>query len=348
METFDPDGIGIANGNYFGLPVDRQSADTVIVQVPWDATVSYGNGTSEGPEAIMDASLQVDLFDEKIAGVSGMKVWTMPQDGFISGMNCEARAKAEKVISALASGAVQDEVAEDTAFVNDASGKLNAYVEKVSAELLSEGKSVVLVGGEHSVPFGLIKALADRNDDFGILHIDAHSDTRKAYEGFEYSHASIMYNVSCRIPQVSRIVQVGIRDFCAAEHELVTSSGKFAVFTDFSIQKDLFSGKTWKEICNGIIAELPEKVYISFDIDGLSPDNCPGTGTPVPGGMSFAQADYLLYMLASSGKRIIGCDLCEVASGEYGEWDANVGARMLFKLLVYCGFSNGKFPIFVK
>lgn len=348
METFDPDGIGIANGNYFGLPVDRESADTVIVQVPWDATVSYGNGTSGGPAAILDASLQVDLFDEKISGVSTMKVWTMPQDKAVALMNREARARAEKVISALASGAGQEEVAEDTAFVNDASGKLNAYVEKVSGEFLSEGKSVVLVGGEHSVPFGLVKALADRYDDFGILHIDAHSDTRKAYEGFEYSHASIMYNVAVRIPQVSRIVQVGIRDFCAAEHDLIATSEKFAAFTDFRIQEGLFSGKTWKETCMEIVAALPEKVYVSFDIDGLSPDNCPGTGTPVPGGMSFSQADYLLYLVASSGKRIIGCDLCEVAPGEYGEWDANVGARMLFKLLVYCGFSNGKFPIFVK
>lgn len=346
MEFFDPDGVGIANGNYFGLPVDRESADTVIVQVPWDATVSYGSGTSEGPSAILEASLQVDLFDEKISGASGMKVWTMPQDEYIPVMNREARARAEKVIASLSSGAESPDTEENTEFVNALSEKLNGYVERVSGELLSEGKSVVIVGGEHSVPFGLVKALARKYDDFGILHVDAHSDTRAAYEGFRYSHASIMYNIAENVPQASRIVQVGIRDFCAAEHSFVASSGKFVPFTDFRIREEIFSGKTWKDMCRMITEALPENVYVSFDIDGLSPDNCPNTGTPVPGGLSFAEADHLLYSLAVSGRRIIGCDLCEVAPGSSGEWDANVGARMLFKLLTYSAFSNGKIPIF--
>ena len=92
-------------------------------------------------------------------------------------------------------------------------------------------------------------------------------------------------------------------------------------------------------VCESIIATLPQEVYVSFDIDGLTPEYCPGTGTPVPGGLTFAQADWLLYRLALSGRRIIGFDLCEVAPGNSGDWDANSGVRMLFKLLVYSTFS---------
>ena len=96
-----------------------------------------------------------------------------------------------------------------------------------------------------------------------------------------------------------------------------------------------FGGRTWSDICEEIISNLPQKVHISFDIDALTPENCPNTGTPVPGGLTFAQADYLIYKLCKSGKQIIGFDLCEVAPGAEGEWDANVGARILYKLLVY-------------
>lgn len=334
-ESYDPDGVGVANGNFFGLPCSMEDAEAVVVQIPWDATVSYGNGTAEGPAAMLDASLQIDLFDEKVGSAGGLKIWTLPIEQDIIELNKVAREKAEEVISALSSGRDESEVKESVAFVNEASVKLNSYVENISERFLSEGKFVALTGGEHSVPLGLVKALSRRYEKFGVLHIDAHSDTRKAYEGFTYSHASIMYNIAKEIPQVEKIVQVGIRDFCAAEYGLITESERFVPFTDFRMNNAMFSGETWKDICDKIINALPEYVYISFDIDGLAPEYCPNTGTPVPGGMSFAQADYLLYALSRSGKKIIGLDLCEVAPGEEGEWDANVGARMLFKMLLY-------------
>ena len=299
--SFDPDAPGVANGNFFGLPCGEQEADTVIVQVPWDATVSYGKGTADGPRAMLDASLQVDLFDERFPQAADMKVWTLPEEQRLRELNAYAGERAGRVIAALEAGedpALQEGLCAE---VNLASEELNAYVEAVSEKYLSESKSVVLAGGEHSVPLGLIKALSRRYPGMGILHIDAHSDTRNAYEGFKYSHASIMYNA-------------------AAEAE----------------------GETWKDICLDIVSSLPQNVYVSFDIDGLTPEYCPGTGTPVPGGLTFSQVDYLLYILACSGKRIVGADLCEVAPGNVGEWDANTGSRVLFKLLLCMEYSRKK------
>lgn len=332
---FDPDSIGIANGNFFGLPCGEQEARTVLVQVPWDATVSYGKGTAEGPAAMMEASLQVDLFDERIPGAADMKVWTLPENEELASLNACAREVAEKVISALEAGQDPASVEHLCARVNDASARMNAYVEDTAGRYLDEGRTVAVVGGEHSVPLGLIKAVSQRHPGLGILHVDAHSDTREAYEGFTFSHASIMYNVMRTCPGVSRITQVGIRDFCSSEHALVTSSPLFVPFTDFRLKERLFTGSSWDSVCEDIISTLPEKVYVSFDIDGLSPEYCPGTGTPVPGGLTFSQADWLLWRLAGSGRRIVGFDLCEVAPGMDSEWDANTGARMLFRLLLY-------------
>jgi agmatinase len=156
-------------------------------------------------------------------------------------------------------------------------------------------------------------------------------DLRIAYEGFTYSHASIMYN-ALQIPQISKIVQVGIRDFCEQEVE-VALKDRVLVHTDMDLKQEAFEGKTWQQQCDQIIAALPDKVCISFDIDGMYPWYCPNTGTPVPGGFSFEQAAYLFSRLAATDKEIIGFDLVEVAPGD-DDWDGNVGARMLFHM---CG-----------
>ena len=202
-------------------------------------------------------------------------------------------------------------------------------------ELIKQGKITGVIGGDHSVPLGNIKAVSELCEEFGILHIDAHADLRKAYEGFTYSHASIMYNALSEINQISQLTQVGVRDFCEDEAEIINTDSRIRCFTDKEIRGNLFDGKTWKRQCEEIIATLPQNVYISYDIDGLSPDLCPNTGTPVPGGISFREVDYLLHMLANSNKKIIGFDLCEVSPGGSDEWDANVGARLLYKISQY-------------
>jgi agmatinase len=144
-----------------------------------------------------------------------------------------------------------------------------------------------------------------------------------------------MYN-ALKIENINKLVQVGIRDFCSQEQEVVDAHGeRVKVFTDFSLQSKAFEGENWKSVCDQIIAQLPEKIVISFDIDGLDPTLCPNTGTPVPGGLSFAQALYLLNRAAET-KQLIGFDMVEVAPGE-DDWNGNVGARLLFHL---CGLLN--------
>jgi agmatinase len=204
-------------------------------------------------------------------------------------------------------------------------------VRDTTAALLAQGKLVGLVGGDHSTPLGFLDALASKHSSFGILQIDAHCDLREAYEGFTYSHASIMWN-ALTLPQVERIVQVGIRDYSQGEVEFIeTAKGRVVPFFDSDLKRRGFEGATWKDLCRDIVQALPKNVYISFDIDGLDPKLCPHTGTPVPGGFEFEQAMYLLLEVVRSGRNIVGFDLCEVTPDDT-EWDANVGARVLYKL----------------
>jgi agmatinase len=152
-----------------------------------------------------------------------------------------------------------------------------------------------------------------------------------------------MYN-ALKTASVSKLVSVGLRDVCEAEMEVVfNSNDRITPFFDHQIKAKLFEGGNWSTICDEIIAELPQKVYVSFDIDGLDPKLCPNTGTPVPGGLSFEQAVYLLRKLVESERTIIGFDLCEVNPSE-STLDANVGARILYHLGNLTGASNGRMP----
>ena len=164
------------------------------------------------------------------------------------------------------------------------------------------------------------------------MQIDAHADLRDAYEGFEFSHASIMFN-ALKIKQIKKLVQAGIRDYCEAEVDVIRrSKNRVVTFFDRDIKRDLYRGKTVASVHQTIVKHLPKKVYISFDIDGLDPVLCPHTGTPVPGGFQFEEALHLVQQVAESGRTIIGFDINEVSPRE-DEWDANVGARLLFRMV---------------
>ncbi|MCF0165378.1 MAG: agmatinase family protein [Bacteroidales bacterium] len=338
-KDFNPDGIGIPNGNCFGLPWSADDAEIVLIPVPWDVTTSYRPGTSKGPKAIIDASLQVDLYDANVPHAWKVKIATLPIDNEMQEANNFLRTSAEGIISRLIEC---ENVPEDDPVlqaVNESCQIMNVYVETKASEHIDKGQIVGIIGGDHSVPYGAIKAISQKYDSFGILHIDAHADLREAYEGFKYSHASIFYNVMKNIPQVVSLCQVGLRDYCGQEVIVAEEDSRIKQFTDEKISEMLFKGENWHSVCEKIVSNLPENVYISFDIDGLSPELCHNTGTPVPGGLFFRQADYLLKMIAFSGKKIIGFDLCEVAPGD-DEWDANVGARLLYKMCLYAHASN--------
>lgn len=334
-DGFSPDDVGVANGNYFGLPFTTDGAALVLLSAPWDVTVSYNGGAAAGPEAILAASTQVELRDAHYPEGWRRGIATAQTDPWIAETSERLRSEAERVIAHLEAGGTtaDGEISAPLAAVNAGSERLNDLIFAQAASCLASGQTVGLVGGEHSTPLGLIRALAAQGEEFGILHIDAHADLREGYEGFVYSHASIMHH-AMQLPQVVRLVQVGIRDFCGAEAERATNSGgRIVQFDDYTLARQAAEGMTWAEQCDRMIDLLPQRVYVSFDIDGLSPDNCPGTGTPVPGGLSYREAVYLLARLVETGRHIIGFDLSEVApTPNDGEWNANVGARILYKL----------------
>lgn len=338
--TFNPNAAAVANGNYFGLPYSTDEAPVVIVSVPWDVTTSYRPGTSKAPAAIIAASLQLDFFDFDVKEAWKIGIGTLPVDFEIETLNNKTRLLAENVIAHIERGGDSKAIAQELATVNEASFILNQKVYQSTSELLKKGKLVGLVGGDHSVPFGYIQALSEIQPEFGILHIDAHADLREAYEGFTYSHASIMFNV-LKLKRVTKLVQVSVRDECEDEINLVSSNDRIVQYDDYLLAEAEFEGKAWGQQCVEIVANLPERVYISFDIDGLSPGLCPNTGTPVPGGLSFQKAVYLLRKLVDSGRKIIGFDVSEVAPGA-DEWDANVGARIIYKLCNLMYLSNNR------
>ncbi|MEZ5013038.1 MAG: agmatinase family protein [Chitinophagales bacterium] len=278
----------------------------------------------------MDASTQVDLFDHDLPDGWHQGIFTQKISAATKKRNTELRKKAAEHIHALEKGKKQD--AENiTEQVNKACTQLRTQIAKDAKAILADDKIPALVGGDHSTPLGLIDALTEKHGAIGILQIDAHADLRAAYEGFTYSHASIMYN-AIQNEQVSRLVQVGIRDLCDDEMDIIRSSDR-RIITHFNheLQEAKFRGIDWNSVCTQIISELPQKVYISFDIDGLDPKLCPHTGTPVPGGLSFDEAVYLLRAVAESGRQIVGFDLVEVTPAKDG-WDAIVGARLLYKM----------------
>jgi len=334
LSKFDPNSVSNPNNNIFGLPFNEDDARLVILPVPWEVTVSYGAGTARAAEHVFKASMQVDLFDpDMIDGWKQGFYMRMP-DKKILLKSDYLRKEAELYIDYISGGdevEVNKFMCKSLKDINEGSRLMNDWVHLQTSELLSKGKLVALLGGDHSTPYGFYKAQAAQHGSFGILQIDAHHDLRKSYEGFTFSHASIMYNVLNDIPEVSRIVQVGIRDFSAGEFEYAQQNDKITAFYDQAIKERMYEGATWKQIVDEIVAVLPDKVHISFDIDGLDPKLCPGTGTPVAGGFDTEQVMYLFKKMVAAGKQFIGFDLVEIGLGET-DWNANVGARLLFRL----------------
>ena len=341
ISDFDPNSVGLKANNIFGLPFDDEQAQLILLPVPWEVTVSYRPGAARGPEKIFDAAMQVDLYDPDVEDGWKKGFYMLPIDRNIRSKSDYLRQCAELILSNMTDGGLVSDnaqLSEKLNEINEGGKMLHDWVYEMTMSLLKEGKKVGLIGGDHSTPQGFIKALSDIHDDFSILQIDAHADLRVAYEGFTYSHASIMYNVLRQIPQVKKLVQVGVRDYCNEELDMINqSNGRITTFFDKDIKAQQYEGATWKDICKQIVDALPQKVYISFDIDGLDPKLCPNTGTPVPGGFETEQIFYLFRMLHASGRQIIGFDLNEVSGSDYkGDGiDAIVGARVLFKLCNY-------------
>ena len=337
--NFDPNAAATCGSGIYGLPHGSEESKIILIPVEWELTTSYNKGTVDGPAAIMEASMQVDLCHHDYPNLWRSGIWMdeFPQD--LRALHDNISSLSDKIIAAVESGDADENPQKYQGYyheIEQATEKMNAWLKDRIRYWKSQGKIVGLVGGDHSIPLAYHQYFSEEGTSYGILHADAHLDLREAFEGFRYSHASIFRN-TLQFDNVKKLVQTGIRDYCHQEKEFVRqSNGRIKVFFDRDVRRRLFEGDNWKTIVDEMIEELPEKVYISIDIDALDPKLCPSTGTPVPGGMEYEELAYLLNRIKESGKDIIGFDLCEVSPGE-NDWDGNVGARMLFHL---CGVAD--------
>lgn len=337
--SFNPNAAATTGAGIFGLPFSAEQSAVVIIPVEWELTTSYGRGTADGPAAVKEASMQVDLHNHDYPDLWKKGIWldTFPDE--LRRLHDDLLPVAEVVIEAAESGDLERKPQHYKKYYDkiiEATEKKNQWLRERIAYWREQGKIVGLLGGDHSIPLAYHQYLSEQGENYGIIMADAHLDLRNAYEGFQYSHASIFYNV-LKLQQVEKLVQVGIRDYCHEEADFVKSQeGRVIAYFDRETRKQQFEGRSWAEQVQQMVSHLPEKVYVSIDIDGLDPTLCPNTGTPVPGGLQFEELMYLLNMLKISGKQIIGFDLCEVAPGP-DDWDGNVGARVLFQL---CGISS--------
>jgi len=301
----------------FGFDVAYRDCALVVLAVPWELNVSYGSGAASAPQAVLKASHEIDLY-----------AFGFAHQAYRRGM-C-MRELASPVITqqqALLAERQQLTEVQRIARINALSGKLHTAVQQETAKLQAEGKKIVLLGGDHSVPFGFLRQLSLQYKDFGLLHLDAHFDYRRAYQGLHFSHASIMWQTMTQLKAVRKIVHVGVRDFCAAEYEFARSlTTRAEVFFDYDLYQRGFAS-----VVDEIVTALPAHVYISFDIDVLDPSLCPHTGTPVPGGLGYNDVLLLFARLHASGRKVIGADLCEVVPAP-NCWDENVAARVLYQL----------------
>jgi agmatinase len=341
--SWDPDDAS-PHPTLFGLPPAPDTARIHILPVPWEATCSYGRGTAQAPDAVRRASHQLDLVDPVLGEIwrTGIHLHGIAPE--ILAWSLEARSAAERIDE---SALEDDDRGALLAQIDELSARRSAFVEDWTTSMLEQGRVPGILGGDHSSPLGAIRAVAAKGE-LSILHLDAHLDQRRAYEGHAESHASILYNVLEQCPQVNRLLSLGIRDYSAGEWQRVQGQpDRVKAIPMPQWEAALFAGQSFDDLCAEALAFVGERVWISFDIDALSPDLCPHTGTPVPGGLSFAMATHLLHLVAASGRQVMGFDLCEVwgpssatldAAGPEEisqlEWDANVGARILYKL---CG-----------
>lgn len=330
LSSFDPDAPADTQGGLFGLPVNPDALIHVL-PVPYEATTSYRRGTRDAPAAIAQASFQVDLQDARFGPVwhAGIHLLEPPAD--IEALADEATRLATPMI---AQGGATTQDHEALELINAIGERVTSLVRTEIAAAITAGRLPAMIGGEHSLSLGAIEAVAQTYPGVGVLQIDAHLDLRDAFEGFRHSHASVMFNALQRASGLGTLVAAGIRDFGRAELEIARTDPRVRMFTDDQLADDLASGRTYTNWCDEVISHLPEKVYITLDIDGLQPELCPSTGTPVPGGFSWQQLSVLLGTLARSGKQIVGFDLVEVGTGQ--EIDAIVGARALYRL---CGLA---------
>ena len=343
MSEIDPNGVAVKNDAFFSLDGDPEKSEILFLSIPWDVTTSYRPGTRGGPKEILTASRQLDLYSPFLDRAWEMKLSTLPYPEEWDSKSESLRKKTARYISFLEDSGAASEDPEMGSILEEAnreSESLYSWSKAETKRWLDLGKRVITVGGDHSTSRGPISAYSEKYPGLSVLHFDAHADLRVGYEGFPNSHASIMDHV-VRMDGVSKLVQVGIRDVSPGEVDRIRGDRKISTYFDWDLQDRKLRGESWDSISSEIVGKLGDSVYVSFDIDGLDPKLCPSTGTPVPGGLEFSEAVHLFRKVVTSGRKIIGADLVEVAPNPNGDpWDGNCGARRRYQLTL--AISSGR------
>lgn len=259
-----------------------------IIPAPYEASVSYGSGTAKGPQAILEASNQLELWDG-YSRPADLGIHTQPM------VDCQGDS-AEVVLQRIAQ-------ATETALVHN--------------------KFPVILGGEHSVTWGVIQAYinAGYKDKLGVVQIDAHADLRDAYEGNRYSHASVMKRI---VEQGIPLVQLGVRAYCEEEMEARAAFQVVHHDADELVPDQVQSIE--------LPEDFPECVFFTVDVDGLDPSVFPSTGTPVPGGLPWYQTLRLFESVARQ-RQMVGFDLMEFAPIQSFHAYDFAAALLVYKLM---------------
>jgi agmatinase len=199
-------------------------------------------------------------------------------------------------------------------------------IKKAAEKVIKDEKFLLSIGGDHAISIGLIMGVQKHHPDIGVLQIDAHLDLRETYNGSKYNHACVMRRVvdDIKIP----VVQVGIRSFSPEEASYVIQKQLFPIYAH---KIDLVDQSWMKDV----LKALPEKVYITIDLDGIDPSAMPGVGTPEPGGLSYKQVVDLIKKIGKR-KKVIGADICELSKIEGTQVSEFTAAKIATKIFVHC------------
>ena len=273
---------------YAGIPEKYTSLETakiVLIPVPYDGTSTWQKGADKGPEAFLHASENMELFDIE----TGTEVY---KQGVYLAQPVTEKTTPESMVDA---------------------------VHKETKKYIEKGKFVTIFGGEHSISIGTIRAFKDSFNNLTVLHIDAHADLRKEYEGSACNHACAVYEAS----QTTNLIQVGIRSMDVSEMEVMDTS---KVYFAHDIQ-----GKPWMEKA---LEQISGNVFITVDLDAFDPSIMPSTGTPEPGGLQWYETlDFLKKVFKE--KNVVGFDIVELCPNEDEKSSDFLAAKLYYKMLTY-------------
>jgi len=276
---------------FAGIPPQATAFDkakVVVLPVPYDSTTEYKSGAREGPQAIIDASQYLELYDTELdREISEVGIYTLPE------------------VQPLMSGPEH----------------MVERVYQIARDLLDKGKLLAMLGGEHSITLGMVRALREKHPELSVLHLDAHTDLRDQYQGTKYSHACVMR----RVWELCPVVHVGIRSLSREEHGFLAHQRIDPFYAETLANPDSVTT---------VVSHLSPQVYISIDLDVLDPSIMPAVGTPEPGGLSWQQVLKLLRAVASS-RQIVSFDIVELCPQEGPNACAFLAAKLAYKLAGY-------------